>query len=680
MSEFNAVPPPGSEDPLEAQAVLGNGAGAIIKDAFADAVQRARQIAAKIGGDAGPPMNNNTASDGFAFTAQKRQLEDADEPESKKLAGESDLDSANALSIGAQLAALSQQRPASSTEEYSVPDSMVGLIIGRGGEHISKIQQESSCKVQIAPDSGGLPDRCVTLTGSQDSIQNAKSLLDEIVSRGMGTPPSSYHESTNGENGTMHEMMIPAGKAGLVIGKGGETIKQLQERAGVKMILIQDASQGANVDKPLRIIGEPYKVQQAQEMVQEILRERDHGGFSERSDFGSRMGGGMDIPVPRHSVGVIIGRNGEMIKKIQNDAGVRIQFKQDDGTGPEKIAHVSGPPDRCEHAAQIINELLQSIRVREEGQGPQGPPGPPGMPAGNRGRGGGQGSWGSPGGELTFSIPAHKCGLVIGRGGENVKSINQQTGAFVEISRQPPPNGDPNFKIFIIRGSPQQIDHAKQLIEEKIEGPLCHVSPGPGGPGPAGPMGPYNPNPYNPRPPGAPGPPHGGPPGPQQYSPQGWSNSFQQWQPQAPHDPSKAAANDPNAAWAAYYTQCYQQPSGAVPAQCPADPAGPAGSAQTSGDQTQPAQPAQPAQAPGGQSDYTKAWGEYYKKMAQAGVSAPGTAAAAPGAAGGAASPPGGQPDYSAAWAEYYKQQAAYYGQTGQAPGQQANPQQGQTQ
>lgn len=37
------------------------------------------QIAAKIGGDSGPPMNNNnnTASDVFAFTAQKRQLEDA---------------------------------------------------------------------------------------------------------------------------------------------------------------------------------------------------------------------------------------------------------------------------------------------------------------------------------------------------------------------------------------------------------------------------------------------------------------------------------------------------------------------------------------------------------------------------------------------------------------------------
>lgn len=100
----------------------------------------------------------------------------------------------------------------------------------------------------------------------------------------------------------------------------------------------------------------------------------------------------------------------------------------------------------------------------------QGPPGAgPGMPPGGRGHGRGQGSWGPPGGEMAFSIPAHKCGLVIGRGGENVKSINQQTGAFVEISNQPPPNGDPNFKLFTIRGSPQQIDHAKQLIEEKIE-------------------------------------------------------------------------------------------------------------------------------------------------------------------------------------------------------------------
>lgn len=39
----------------------------------------------------------------------------------------------------------------------------------------------------------------------------------------------------------------------------------------------------------------------------------------------------------------------------------------DDGTGPEKMALIMGPPDRCQHAASIITDLLQSVRAREEG-------------------------------------------------------------------------------------------------------------------------------------------------------------------------------------------------------------------------------------------------------------------------------------------------------------------------
>ena len=49
--------------------------------------------------------------------------------------------------------------PQLKSEQVMVPDNMVGLIIGRGGEQISRLQTESKCKIQMAPDSQGLPHR-----------------------------------------------------------------------------------------------------------------------------------------------------------------------------------------------------------------------------------------------------------------------------------------------------------------------------------------------------------------------------------------------------------------------------------------------------------------------------------------------------------------------------------------
>ncbi|XP_073704378.1 far upstream element-binding protein 1 isoform X3 [Garra rufa] len=659
MADYSSVAPPSSN------------AGGGMNDAFKDALQRARQIAAKIGGDGVPP---SPASNEFGYGGQKRPLEDGgefiDQPETKKVPP-SDPFSAVMGGMGGP--------PRSISEEFKVPDGMVGFIIGRGGEQISRIQQESGCKIQIAPDSGGMPDRSVTLTGSPDSIQAAKRLLSEIVEKGRPSP--AFHHN-DGPGMSVQEVMIPSSKAGLVIGKGGETIKQLQERAGVKMVMIQDGPQNTGADKPLRISGDPFKVQQAKDMVMDLIR--DQGFREQRGEYGSRQGNGgdsLDVPVPRFAVGIVIGRNGEMIKKIQNDTGVRIQFKPDDGSTPERIAQIMGPPDRAQHAADIITDLLRSVQAG----------GPPGH--GGRGRGRGQGNWnmGPPGGlqEFTFTVPTMKTGLIIGKGGETIKSISQQSGARIELQRNPPPNSDPNIKIFTVRGSPQQIDYARQLVEEKIgvsDGPVSpmggpHGPPGPHGgpshgppgpPGPPAPMGPYNPGPYGQGPPG----PHG-PPAP--YQPQGWGNGYPHWQQGQPDPTDKAAADANAAAWAAYYSQYQQQPQG------PMTPTSAApGTTQTNGQ----GDPQAPGQS--GQADYTKAWEEYYKKLGQGqpqqdytkaweeyykkqGQAAPQVAAAA------AASQPGGQPDYSAAWAEYYRQQAAYYGQGApQAMGAAPQAQQGQ--
>lgn len=43
-------------------------------------------------------------------------------------------------------------------------------VIGRGGGQISRLQAETGCKIQMAPDSPGLLERSCTLTGNAQSI------------------------------------------------------------------------------------------------------------------------------------------------------------------------------------------------------------------------------------------------------------------------------------------------------------------------------------------------------------------------------------------------------------------------------------------------------------------------------------------------------------------------------
>lgn len=50
------------------------------------------------------------------------------------------------------------------------------------------------------------------------------------------------------------EIMLPGPKVGLIIGKNGKTIKQLQEQSGAKMVVIQDGPNTEYVSTPISIL------------------------------------------------------------------------------------------------------------------------------------------------------------------------------------------------------------------------------------------------------------------------------------------------------------------------------------------------------------------------------------------------------------------------------------------
>lgn len=478
-------------------------------------------------------------------------------------------------------------------------------------------------------------DRVCSLNGPRDAVNKARDKIMQIVnqhgngeSSNDGPSPNSmsgFQPSGNGggngggagnggqggggggNSGPYQEVMVPGPKVGLVIGKGGETIKMLQEKTGAKMVIIQDGP-GQELEKPLRISGDPQKVEHAKQLVYELIQEKDPF-FNNRSyNQGSEQ---TEIFVPKIAVGVVIGKGGDMIKKIQGETGCKLQFIQGRGDGPgDRRCIIQGTKQQVDDAKQMIEELIDSITRRAEGgEAPRGNNG--------NGYGGGGGEYNAPQpqrDEVTFVVPASKCGIIIGRGGDTIKQINSQSGAHCEMDRK----AQNNFteKQFTIKGTPEQIELCRNLVSDKI-GLEIKLSGGSSNGAAAGQAG-YgmqsgaSSNQY-----------------PQQWGyPQTWDQGQQQQQQQPQVQVNASGQPDYSAQWIEYYRSMgltreaemiEQQLKTKQPGQPSGGPMIP-GASPSAGPGVQPTtitvtQTAQAQAQSAAQPDYSAQWAEYYRSI-----------------------------------------------------------------
>uniref|UniRef100_A0A5K3EKV9 KH domain-containing protein n=3 Tax=Mesocestoides corti TaxID=53468 RepID=A0A5K3EKV9_MESCO len=332
-------------------------------DAYVNAIERAKQVVSKF----------STPDDGHSngsYVGGKRPSDSMNQYPNAEKRPYTDKAAAAAHEAAARLsqklagggAQPPQQNSARQiTSETSIPDRFVGLVIGKKGEQITALQNDSNCKVQISQE-GGRPERVVTLTGTPQQVAHAKQLLNEIIERaeksGMGGPssPPSYQQMPNptvyAPSGpvTTVEVMIPGSKAGLVIGKNGETIKQLQEENGVKMVLIQQSSAPTVEDKPLRITGDPARIEKVKALVYEIITRGRMGNFSENAEV-------TRYAVPAEKAGLVIGKGGESIKEICRVSGAHVEISKEPPPDPSiKIFNIRGNRNEIEQAIRMISE------------------------------------------------------------------------------------------------------------------------------------------------------------------------------------------------------------------------------------------------------------------------------------------------------------------------------------
>ncbi|KAL1305193.1 hypothetical protein AAFC00_002113 [Neodothiora populina] len=290
------------------------------------------------------------------------------------------------------------------SETISVKSSLVGLIIGRQGENLRRVEAESGARVQFIPArEPNAQHRQCTISGSLRSRETAKAEIFRVMednSDGPGSaPPPDMRGGSRGpskqqnqpalrEGENSVQIMVPDKTVGLIIGRGGETIRDLQERSGCHVNIVAE-NKSINGLRPVNLIGTPQAAAIAKEMILEIVESDTRapgGGQAPPPDRG--RGGGFDsfnrggndrgsdagkiteeIYVPSEAVGMIIGKGGETIKEMQSVTQCKINVSQPQQPDVQRQIGLVGSRAAIEDAKRAIWDKVDTVQQRDRAGG-----------------------------------------------------------------------------------------------------------------------------------------------------------------------------------------------------------------------------------------------------------------------------------------------------------------------
>ncbi|MQL89899.1 hypothetical protein Taro_022473, partial [Colocasia esculenta] len=167
------------------------------------------------------------------------------------------------------------------SKRIEIPNARVGVIIGKSGETIKYLQLQSGAKIQVTRDAEADPNsqtRSVELTGTTEQVTKAEQLINDVLKEaeagGSGIISARKFGSTQ-VGSEQFVMIVPNNKVGLVIGKGGETIKNMQAKSGarIQIIPLHLPPGDPSTERTVQIDGTKEQLESAKQLVNEVISE-----------------------------------------------------------------------------------------------------------------------------------------------------------------------------------------------------------------------------------------------------------------------------------------------------------------------------------------------------------------------------------------------------------------------
>ncbi|TYJ20837.1 hypothetical protein E1A91_A08G024100v1 [Gossypium mustelinum] len=325
-----------------------------------------------------------------------------------------------------------------------VPVSKVGSIIGRKGELIKKMCEETRARIRVLDGAVGTPDRIVLVSGKEAPEAPLSPAMDaaiRVFKRVAGLPDNDRDAKAAGAAFCSIRLLVASTQAISLIGKQGSLIKSLQESTGasVKVLSTDETPSYVAADERIaELQGEALKVLKALEAVVGHLRkflvdhtvlplfEKTHNAVvtqdlqaetrAEKSSLltVSQSGIGIDLPITARRDSLFLDHEKQFESRIPSG----ISFYGQDPALP--TVHSSSGLLRT--SVPIVTQIAQ-----------------------------------------TMQIPFSYAEDIIGIGGVNIAHIRRTSGAVITVQE----SGGLSDEITVeIKGTSSQVQLAQQLIQE----------------------------------------------------------------------------------------------------------------------------------------------------------------------------------------------------------------------
>ncbi|XP_030366192.1 poly(rC)-binding protein 2 isoform X2 [Strigops habroptila] len=335
----------------------------------------------------------------------------------------------------------------------------VGSIIGKKGESVKKMREESGARINISE--GNCPERIITLAGPTNAIFKAFAMIIDKLEEDIS---SSMTNSTAASRPPVTlRLVVPASQCGSLIGKGGCKIKEIRESTGAQVQVAGDMLPNST-ERAITIAGIPQSIIECVKQICVVMLESPPKGVT--------------IPYrPKPSSSPVI------------FAGGQDRYSSGSASYPHTApsmclnSDLEGPPQEATRQPLHGNELgpipaWAAVLPAYTIQGQYAIPQPDltklhqlamqqshfPMSHGNTGFSGLDASAQTTSHELT--IPNDLIGCIIGRQGAKINEIRQMSGAQIKIAN--PVEGSTDRQV-TITGSAASISLAQYLINVSLE-------------------------------------------------------------------------------------------------------------------------------------------------------------------------------------------------------------------